>query len=409
MADRQDVYGRGSLEWISQGPGDCVARLTIELQRGPDGKRRRKMITLRGSKRDIEKQRTKILGELNSGDFVAASPSTLGAYLDYWLTNAVKPRLAERTFENYSQYVEYYIRPNLGAIRLADLSTAMVQAFYTRLLTAGRIRKLACKSAGLSPTTVNNVHRVFHEAMDWAVKWQFITKNPTEHVAVSKPEKRKQVILDRNQVATILSSVQDYKLRLVVMIGICTGLRRGEIVGLRWADVDLDRGLLMIQHSMVNTGKRIISKGPKTEAGARPLMMPSVLTDLLRERKDEVAAQKEILDSAYQDHDLVVCWEDGRPVHPHRFYKPLRNLLRRLNLPDGVCLHDLRHSHATHLLLDGVHPKAVSERLGHENVETTLNLYSHILPHIQKEAAESTDKALRDALERSNNVVQSEE
>jgi integrase len=309
----------------------------------------------------------------------------------------VKLRLAERTYENYRQYAEYYIQPGIGRIRVSDIRPSHLQGFYSQLLRSGRRRKLPGIHPGLSSTTVNNIHRVLHDAFAWAIKWQIISENPTDRVAVPKASAREQVILSPDQIATILRETTDERIRLMVMIGVCTGMRRGEILGLRWNDVDLAHGILAIRHSLVDTGRRVVSKEPKTATGSRPLMMPSVLTEFLRDHRRVQRERKSLLGSAYQENDLVVCWEDGRPLHPHRVYRPLRNLLNRLGLP-AARLHDLRHSHATHLLCDGVHPKTVSERLGHKDVETTLNLYSHLLPHIQREAAEATDKSLREAI-----------
>lgn len=398
MAERKDSYGRGRLVWIDQGPGDCVARLIVNVARGSDGKRHRRTFTLRGTKRQIERERTRIMHEANQGSVQEQAHYSVEAYLNYWMTNAVRPKLGARTVVNYQEYVSLYIVPEVGGLRLADLTPARIQALYTNLLEHGRKRTRGDGSRGLSTTTVGNLHRVLHQALEMAVTWNLLPENPAKRVAVPSASKRKPVILTPEQVAAILAETNNPRLRLLVLLSVCTGMRRGECLGLRWTDVDFARGLLHITHSLVDTGDTVILKAPKTEAGARPVKMPALLSEVLHAHRAAQEEYKAMFGAAYHDEGYIICWEDGRPVHPHRFYKPLKTLLRRLGLPETARLHDLRHSHASHLLTANVHPKAVSERLGHEDIETTLNIYSHVLPHVQDEAAAATDTILRAAI-----------
>lgn len=398
MAERTEVYGRGTLEWVKEGPGQCVARLRVDLPRGPDGRRRRYRFTLKGTRREIERERIRILHELHTGALRARQPQTVAEYLAYWIEHAVAPGGSERYAVSCRQCLDYYVAPYLGQVRLSDLTPLAVQELYARLRREGRRRRHPGQPAGLSETTVNGVHRVLNRALEQAVVWQILDANPCRHVAAPKPAKRKPVILSREQVARVLAAATHPQLRLYVMIAACTGMRRGEVLGLRWSDVDLERRLFTIEQTYVDTGRRLVFKPPKTEAGARPLRIPGMLAETLAAHREEQERRKALLGGAYQDHGLVVCWEDGRPIEPRRLYRPLTNLLRRLGLPENARLHDLRHSHATHLLQDNVHAKAVSERLGHRDVETTLNIYSHVLADIQQQAAEATDRAMRAAL-----------
>lgn len=398
MPERKEGYGKGRLVWIEQGPGECVARLIVNVARGADGKRHRRTFTLRGTKRQIERERTRIMHEANQGSVQEQQHCSVAQYLDYWMTNAVRPKLSARTVVNYGEYVSLYIVPALGGMRLTDLTPARIQGFYTNLLQHGRRRPVQDGSHGLSTTTVANLHRVLHQALEMAVTWRLLPENPAKRVAVPAAAKRKPVILSPEQVAAILEETNNPRLRLLVLLSACTGMRRGECLGLRWTNVDFARGLLHITHSLVDTGEEVILKAPKTEAGMRPVKMPLLLSEVLLAHRAEQEEYKALFGTSYHDGDYIICWEDGRPVHPHRFYKPLKTLLRRLGLPETARLHDLRHSHASHLLTANVHPKAVSERLGHEDIETTLNIYSHVLPHVQDEAAAATDTILRAAM-----------
>lgn len=398
MPDRADTYGRGRLIWLEESAGVCKARLTVSLPRSGDGGRHRKTYTLVGTKRQIEKERLRILTEASSGNVKVRERETLGEFLQSWLNTVVAlPGMSPRTRVCYQQYIEYYIRPRLGQVRLSELAPSDIQSFYATLLREGRRRTTVNSSPGLSATTVANIHRVLHTALAYAVKTDKLNKNPADVVTVPKRSRTKQRILSSEQVALILQETENPRLRLLVLLGICCGVRRGEALGLRWCDVDLGRELLTVRQTLVDTGVELVMKEPKTEESVRVIKMPTVLTKALRTHRTVQNEQKQLLPT-YEDHDLVLCWEDGRPIHPHRLYRPLKNLLRRLGLDERTRIHDLRHSHATHLLEANVHPKVVAERLGHRDIETTLNIYSHALPHMQDTAAQATDDAVRNAL-----------
>jgi integrase len=207
--------------------------------------------------------------------------------------------------------------------------------------------------------------------------------------------------LDEHATAKLLGAAEDTRLALPVMLAVTTGLRRGEILGLRWRDVDLQGGTLAVRPSLEQTRDGLAFKQPKTSKGRRVVALPSLALDALHQHKARQAAVKLALGPAYDDHDLVCAREDGRPWPPDGFSTAFVNLVRKAGIPP-TRFHDLRHTHATQLLRQGVHPKIVSERLGHATVGITLDVYSHVLPGMQEEAAARTDAALRAALSRAD-------
>ena len=204
--------------------------------------------------------------------------------------------------------------------------------------------------------------------------------------------------LDDAATAKLLRAATGSRLAIPVTLAVATGLRRGEILALRWKDVDLERASLAVRQSLEQTRSRLCSfKQPKTTKGRRVVALPALAVDALRQHKIEQAKMKLALGGAYEDHDLVCARDDGRPWPPDAFSTAFGGLVRRSEVP-AIRFHDLRHTHATQLLRQGVHPKIVSERLGHSTVGITLDVYSHVLPGMQEEAALRTDEALRAAL-----------
>jgi integrase len=375
--------------------GERIYRLRVDLGADTTGKRIQKSVTVHGSRKDAERKLTQLLTEVQQKTCVNTGPMTLATYLDYWLANYAR-RLAARTYENYREYVEYYIKPDIGNLRLDQLQSTDIQAFYTRLERAGRKRT----GPPLSPTTVFNTHRALRGALRQAVRWQLLGRNPVDIVTPPRPAERPQRVLTQAEVATLLVGAQQVGSRLFipVLIGLGTGMRRGEICGLRWQDVNMERSVLAIRQTLVSVGrKRLEFKTPKTATGRRSVRLPDMLVQALRQEQTRQEEMRSLLGPAYNSRNLVVCREDGTPLHPATLYSTFQDLLVRLGLP-RVAIHDLRHFHATRLLEEGVHPKVVSERLGHADPSLTLRVYSHVLEDIQQQAADQTGVFLRKML-----------
>ncbi len=367
--------------------------LIIDLDRGPDGKRKQKWQTIQGTKKEAERKLTEILHSLSTGMYVEPSKLTVGEFLEKWLKTSAKTTVSGKTFERYSEIVNRRLIPVIGSIPLLKLTPLRIQSCYSEWLIGGR---LDGKEGGLSAQTVLHHHRVLREALNQAVRWQLMPRNPADAVDPPKPQRKEMKALDAAQMAWLLEVARGTRFYLPVLLSMTTGMRRGEFLALRWSDVDLLTATVTINRSIEQTNEGIKFKSTKGKRG-RLVILPSIVIEALNDHKATQAAQKRLLGDGYADLGLICAKEDGNIWKPDTMTSDFGDLADRAGLT-GVRLHDMRHSHATQLLLQGVNPKIVSERLGHSTVGITLDIYSHILPGMQEQAATKIDVALRTAI-----------
>ena len=377
---RGHIRRRGKRSWA----------VVLEMGREATGRRRQKWHSVRGTKADAERELARLIHELNTGGYVAPNRLKLSEYLEQWLQDYAKPNVSPKTFERYSDIVRGHLAPALGNLLLTRLQPLDIQHHYSQALTNGR----RDGRGGLSKQSVLHHHRVLHAALKQAVRWQLLARNPADAVVPPRPEPRAMRALDENDTIRLLQRSRRSRLHPVIFLAVTTGMRRGELAALRWASVDLDAGTLSVRESLEQTRDSLRVKQPKTASGRRTLDLPLLaIQELQRHRREQTEARL-MLGPAFDDHNLVFPGPDGRPWPPDQITRAFSALVRRAGLA-GLRFHDLRHTHATQLLRQGVHPKVVSERLGHATVSITLDLYSHVLPGIQKEAVEKIDVALR--------------
>lgn len=299
-----------------------------------------------------------------------------------------------KTIERYRQIIENNIKPSIGGYQLSKLKPLHIQSFYTDSLTTGR----KDGKGGLSAQTVLHFHRLLHRALGQAVKWQLLARNPADAVESPRPERKEMTALDEKETAHLLKRFEGSRMHVPVIIAVTTGLRRGEFLALHWSDIDLDDGQITVNQAIEQTKEGLRFKTPKTERSRRSVALPSFVVEILQAHKREQAEIRLQLGPAYENNNLVFPRQDGTAWPPDSFSTAFAAFVRRSGLPH-VRLHDLRHSHATQLLRQGVHPKVVSERLGHSKVGITMDTYSHVLPGMQEDAAEKIDIALRAAIQ----------
>jgi integrase len=293
---------------------------------------------------------------------------------ELWLPG-IKPTIRHSTLSGYSGIVRNHILPELGDLKLRSLTPQRLNAFYARLLACGH----CVKGTGLAPSTVIRIHATLHRACRDAVRWGYLTTNPADK---ADPPKQKmggfemrtwnagelRVFLE----AASLSTEPDMWLLFAM-----TGMRRGEVLGLRWKDVDLERGLVSVRQTVLNVGGRRVFSSPKTARSRRVVALDPATVATLRKHWSNKAGDPSA---------LIFSEEDGRPLDGNAVTRRFVKLLTEAGLP-RIRLHDLRHTHATLALGLGIHPKIVSERLGHSTIAFTLDIYSHATPHMQSEAA----------------------
>jgi len=286
--------------------------------------------------------------------------------------------------------IKEHIIPALGKITLDQLKPIHIQNYYSEKLARGR----KDGNGGLSARSVYHHHRVIHEALEYAVRWQVIAVNPAKAVAPPKPQRQLINVLTREEIHQLLEAAKGTKLYDPIFFAINTGMRRGEIFAVRWSDVDF-RGIISVKQTL----QRIKGKGlvfrhtTKTDGSRRTIAVSNSVISMLKRIKKQQTENKIALGSEYQDHDLVFCNQDGTPINIDYFSREFGRLVRRKGLRH-VRFHDLRHTHATLLLQQGEHPKVVSERLGHSTITITMDLYSHVMPNMQKKAAQKLDDFL---------------
>ncbi len=281
-------------------------------------------------------------------------------------------------------------------MRLSKLSAAHLQGAYTTLGTAARRDG---KPGSLSPRTRQHIHRVLSVALARAVEQQLMARNPADafRKRLPKVERREMATLSAEQSAQLLDGLRHSQLYWPVLVALSTGMRRGEILALRWKNVDLDQGLIRVVESLEQTKAKLRFKAPKTEK-ARAITLPPFAIDELRRHRREQAEQLLPLGVRQTGETLVCARQDGEPLQPHSLTHQFRRFLGRLNDLPRVRFHDLRHTHATLLLLAGEHPKVAQERLGHASITTTLDLYSHVTRTMQQDAAGRLDAVFRRAI-----------
>ncbi len=368
--------------------------IILYLGRDPNtGKKKQKWVTIHGNKKDAERELNRLLHELDTGAYVEPSRDTLAIFFGKWL-DMIRPSLGGKTHERYSEIVNRHLIPAFGTMPLAKVQPIHIQGYYSIALESGRLDG----KGGLSAQTVLHHHRVLHGALQQAVKWQLLVRNPADAVEPPRPEQKEMRALDEDRSIWLLDAAHGTRLYVPILIAITTGMRRGEILALRWRDVDITNQCLRVQRSLEQTNAGVRFKEPKKKKSRRPIAMPLFLAEALEtHRKQQIEIQKK-LGPPNEDHDLVCCYDDGRIWIPESFTSSYFQFTRRIGVE--VRFHDLRHSHASQLLRAGISPKVVSERLGHSAIGITLDTYSHILPGMQEDAAAKIDTALRAAIAR---------
>ena len=308
---------------------------------------------------------------------------TVGHYLDQWLAH-VKGRVRATTYRGYESLIRLYAQPRIGQVPLCELHPLQVQAMYAELVEQpSRFGKLSAK-------TVGNLHRVLRQALLQAVRWQLILTNPADAAQPPRARRPELAVIDQDLALRILAEAKATRFELPVAFAIATGMRRGEILGLRWSDLDPDWSVARVCRSLQSTADGMVFEDPKTAHSRRAVALPEFLRPYLRRHRESQAERRDRMGEGWSEQGLVIDREDGTPWAPNNFSSMWPRFLADRGLPH-VRFHDLRHAHATLLLLQGVHPKIVSERLGHSSIGITLDTYSHVLPSMQEEAAKAFD------------------
>ncbi len=367
----------------------------IDVGKDADGKRKQETKGGFLTKRAADEAMREVLVKLARNEHARPSKETLAEFLRRWLPSA-KARIRPSTFAMYDSLCEKQVIPALGGVKLQNLTAARLNTFYADLLDHGRRfagrgqRRAAPRPttrAGLSATTVRAIHGVMRHALSDAVRWGDLLRNPAEHATPPKKDTPEMRTWTAEQARAFLESISYDRLYAAYALALTTGLRRGELLGLAWRDVDLEAAWLNVRRTVITVNRSVQFSTPKTSAGRRSVALDAGMVELLRQHRLRQLKERHDLGlAAQQPDDLVFASIEGEPLHPEAFSDAFGRLAKAAGLP-RIRLHDLRHTAATLLLAAGVHPKVVQERLGHSSVSITLDLYSHTVPSLQEEAA----------------------
>ena len=319
--------------------------------------------------------------QVDQGLTVRGARYSLGEYLQEWLV-FVKSNLRPHTWEGYEQVTRSHIVPHLGTVRLKDLHPKQIQALY------------ALKEKSLGPSTIRIIHAVLHKSLDQAIKWGLIGRNPADAVTRPRQNKKEMSVLTPEQAQSLLSHLVGDRYEALYYLALTTGLRRGELLGLKWDDLDWVTGKLKVQRQLSRLkGEGLVFMQPKTRAGQRSIALGQGALEKLRNHAKLQQLERQFFENRWKDTGLIFTSLIGTPIDPKNLSNVHSKLIKDLGFPP-IRFHDLRHTAATLMLIQGVHPKVVQERLGHSTIEMTLNTYSHVLPSLQDEAAAKIEELL---------------
>ncbi len=369
---------------------------TIVLDMGKDpatGKRKQQWLSVKGTKKEAEKKVAEMLHQLDNGAFIKPGKVTVGEYLGRWLRDYVRPNLAPNTAKWYECIIRKHLTPSLGNIQLTQLKPEHLQRYYSEELANGR-----CDGKGaLSPQTVRHCHVAIHYALETALKWGLITRNPADAASPPPTQHRQMQTWNDDEIRSFLEATKETPYYALFHLLLASGMRRCEALALRWCDIDLTLCQAYVTRSLHHLADGTFAfRQPKTVKGRRSIALPPSTSLVLGEHREKRSALLEKLETRLSDDSLVFSHIDGTPLHPCSITHAWGKLVKRAGIK-YIRLHDARHTHASLMLKQGVHPKIVQERLGHASIQITLDTYSHVAPGLQEAAAARFDEVFTQA------------
>jgi integrase len=367
------VYRRGkSFTYLFDGPPDALTGARRQVSKGGFA-----------SEREAWRACREAMAAAEQGRLVRPSSRRLGDFLmQEWLPT-VKGVLKPSTFASYEDYARSYVVPVIGQVKVQELTAVRLTAFYDHLLTDGRAKR----AGGLAPKTVRNVHVMLHKALADSVAWRLVAENVAVHARPPRVTRTRPAVWTVAQLGAFLASVRDDRFYALYLASATTGMRRSELCGPRWPDLDLAQGRVSVAETRVVVRGHAQDSDGKTVRSRRLLSLDPATLRALGEHQERQAEERAFFGPDYRPGAWIFTWENGRPVHPDVVRQRFNRAVLRAGLPP-IRLHDIRHCYATAALVAGVSPKIVSERLGHASVAFTLSVYTHVLPGLDRAAAD---------------------
>ena len=332
---------------------------------------------------EVKEKLKNALIESGQVDFTKSGQYTVSTWMDTWFENVAKIKVRPSSHQTYKGYIDNHIKPNIGKIPLEKLTTMDLQKFYRKLLTTGRVERIESKeqSKGLSAKTVRNINQVISSAMDLAMAQKIILANPTNACELPKVEHKEMQTIPAEQLQAFLDEARATGVYEMYYIELATGLRRGELLGLKWQDIDWKNGIIKVRRQVARVDGQIEEAPLKTKNSYRTVTISQQAIEVLKQQK------------AKTNDQYVFPSPNGGPISPDSVNNMLKRVLERAGIPK-VRFHDLRHTFATIALQNGVDIKTVSGMLGHFSAGFTLDTYAHVTTSVQKEAAQTIENIL---------------
>jgi integrase len=387
----------------------------------PEKQQPRKQYFYGKTRKEVQERINEALGKVQTGTYREPSKITMAEWLITWLNDYMKPSLRPTTWESYKTQAEKHILPALGHLRLSQLQTSHLQKLYNDKLSDGRADgkkkcigcgKLSskpnletCEKCGkdlkgsLSPRSVRYIHVVIHAALEQAKKEGKITINPADAVRLPSLQQKEIQYLDTEGVAKFLAAARDTKYFPAYYLELATGLRRGELLALRWKDVDLKAGSVTVNRGLVRTRQGLIFQEPKTPLANRTINIPPDVINELKFHRRRQMTEMENAGEAWENNGLVFCNELGQPLCPRGFTRNFERVLKRAGI-GNVSFHGMRHTYAVMSLQEGVDIKTIQENMGHHKAAFTLDVYSNATAKMKKEATDKIGNLLASCLEK---------
>ena len=361
---------------------DNTWQLVAELPTDPiTHKRIRKWRTIHGTKKDAQRELRKFLSEIEGGLYVATDRTTVSQWMQTWMQVYQEPINSPTTVQRYKNLIRQYIDPLIGNTALQDLNTIKVQAWVNSLKYSPATGK------PLSAATIRHAYNLLSPAMDKAVDAGILAKSPCTRISLPKGEKKEAVVYDEEQMKSLIATAKGTEMELVVDMELCFGMRRGELLGLQWKDIDWDSKKLHIIRTRVVVDGEVVIKPPKTPKSIRTLDVPDMLLQKLKAHKNRCIAEQMKRGKGFSEENFVIVHPDGKPIYPEYLTQLLTKLQKRAGLPH-CRFHDLRHLCASIMIRQDVNVKVAQQILGHKDIQTTLNIYAHAMPSSVKEASD---------------------
>ncbi|TME06192.1 MAG: site-specific integrase [Chloroflexi bacterium] len=336
------------------------------------------------TRKEVQEKLKVALHQQQQGTLVVGPKQTVEQFFTHWLEDVHKANVRVSTYKRYQNLLRLHFLPVLGQYQLVKLSPQHIQALYAQKL-----------KEGLSPRTIRFLHAVLHKAFDHAVRLSYLPRNICDMVELPRSEKYEYHPLTLEQIQQLLSCAQMHPLEALFVLALVTGMRRGELLALKWRDINFAENTLQVQRALIEVrGEDLRESEPKTAHGRRSIyLIPLAIDALKQHRARQLEVRLQHADT-WQEQDYIFCTSHGSPFHVTYILNSFRSLLKKASLP-RIRFHDMRHSAATLLLSMGTHPKVVQEILGHSNIRMTMDIYSHVLPSMQKDAMTKLSRALQ--------------